>query len=79
MKSWEDIDLVILDIVMPGMNGTQLFDHMMKLNPEVKIILSSGYSFSNNIENLISRGAVSFLQKPFSIDELRRQVNKVLK
>lgn len=78
-NSWKDIDLVILDMIMPGLNGSDLFDQMIKLNPTAKIIITSGYSFNSNIENLISAGASSFLQKPFSIDELIKHVNIALK
>lgn len=69
-ESAKQISLVILDFVMPGMNGAETFSHLKELNPDAKVVISSGYSKDGNIENLLEKGAVGFLQKPFDIEQI---------
>jgi signal transduction histidine kinase/ActR/RegA family two-component response regulator len=64
------ISLVILDFVMPGMDGAETFVHLKELNPNAKIVISSGYSRDGNIETLLEKGAVGFLQKPFDVEQI---------
>ncbi|MDQ5985245.1 MAG: Sensor histidine kinase RcsC [Syntrophus sp. SKADARSKE-3] len=73
-----DIDLVILDMIMPDMGGGEAFDRMKKINPAVKVILSSGYSMNELAKDIIESGARAFLQKPFLMDELSRSISEVL-
>jgi PAS domain S-box-containing protein len=72
------IDLVILDMIMPGMNGGDTFDHLREMNPDVKVLLSSGYSLNQQAEKIMARGCNGFIQKPFSIIELSRKVRATL-
>jgi len=69
-ESAKQISLVILDFVMPGMDGAETFAHIKELNPEAKVVISSGYSKDGNIETLLEQGAVGFLQKPFDIEQI---------
>ncbi|MDA8214126.1 MAG: ATP-binding protein, partial [Nitrospiraceae bacterium] len=75
------IDLVILDLVMPQMNGREVFQILMKLNPEARVILSSGYSAElfADINKLITSGAKAFMQKPVSPNTLLSTISKVLR
>jgi PAS domain S-box-containing protein len=73
-----DIDLVILDLIMPGINGEELYDSLVALKPEVKVLLSSGYAIETQAKQLLARGAVGFIQKPFSVSGLSRKVRQVL-
>jgi CheY-like chemotaxis protein len=68
---WQDIDLVILDIVMPGMSGRETFDALRAINPDARVLLSSGYSVDSEAQELLRRGAKGFIQKPFTIEELQ--------
>lgn len=69
-KNMDTIDLVILDIIMPGMTGDEVFKKMRAINPDSKIIITSGYSKQKITEELMTSGANGFLPKPFNIDKL---------
>jgi len=73
-----DIVLVILDIVMPGMGGSEVFQEFRNLAPEVKVLLCSGYSIQGEADRLIGIGASGFIQKPFSLRSLEQCINEVL-
>jgi len=72
------IDLVILDLIMPGMNSGEVYDSIKKINPEAKVILASGYSIDGQACEIMNRGCNAFIQKPFSISELSRKIRDVL-
>lgn len=75
---WESIDLVILDMIMPGISGGKTFDALMEINPAVKVILSSGYSVDGDAQTIMNRGCKGFIQKPFRILDLSRKIREVL-
>lgn len=75
----EKIDLVITDVVMPGMNGQQLYERITSEHPEIdRVLYMSGYT--NNI--IVTDGELEeglhFLQKPFTVDALMDKVKKML-
>lgn len=72
------IDLVILDLIMPGMDGGQVFDHIRNLQPDMLVILSSGYSLNGQASDIINRGCDGFIQKPFSLTKLSQKVSQIL-
>jgi signal transduction histidine kinase/CheY-like chemotaxis protein len=74
----DDIDLVILDLVMPGMDGGTAFDIIREIQPKMPMILSSGYSIEGQAADIMRRGCNGFIQKPFNLSELSQQVRKVL-
>ena len=63
----EKINLVILDMIMPGIGGGEAFDKLKVINPDVKVLLSSGYSIDGRAQQILDRGCDGFLQKPFSL------------
>jgi PAS domain S-box-containing protein len=71
------IDLVMLDMVMPEMSGEDVFTELKKLDPQVKVLLSSGYSLNGRASKIISRGCVGFIQKPFTIREISNQLRQI--
>jgi two-component system cell cycle sensor histidine kinase/response regulator CckA len=73
-----EIDAVILDMVMPVMEGREVFRRLQEIKPGVKVIISSGYSHDRDADDLIDHGARSFVQKPFRIAELVQVVGKVI-
>jgi PAS domain S-box-containing protein len=73
-----DFDLVALDMIMPEMNGKDTYDALKKINPEVKVLLVSGYSLNKQIEELMDKGCNGFIQKPFDILQLSQKLRKVL-
>ncbi|MDA8123606.1 MAG: response regulator [Deltaproteobacteria bacterium] len=72
------IDMVILDMIMPGMGGEETFEQLKAINPAIKVILSSGYGLNNDAKRIMARGAQSFLVKPFHIDQLLKKISDVL-
>ncbi len=73
----EEIDLVILDMVMPGMGGGETYDRLKEIDGDVKVLLSSGYSIDGQAKEIMDRGCRGFIQKPFAVEELSRRVEKV--
>jgi len=74
----EEIDLVILDMIMPDMEGGTTFDLLRDINPGIKVILSSGYSLNSEAERIMERGCNAFMQKPFNIYSLSLKLREVL-
>ncbi len=74
----EDIDLVILDMIMPSMGGGAVYDELRKIEPGVKVLLSSGYSLNGQAISILKRGCHGFIQKPFGLDELSKKVREIL-
>ena len=75
---WADIDLVILDISMPGMGGHNCLQELLKINPAAKAIISSGYSLSGKLNDIIHQGASGFVPKPFTKSEILKTVRQIL-
>jgi CheY-like chemotaxis protein len=73
-----EIDLVILDMIMPDMGGGEAFDRMKAINPAVRVILSSGYSLTDQAKSIMARGIRAFIQKPFHLDELSQRIRAAL-
>jgi PAS domain S-box-containing protein len=76
--SREAVDLVILDLVMPAMSGAETFDGLKRIDPTVRILLSSGYGIEGEAQVLLDRGGDGFIQKPFTIAQLRDQIERIL-
>jgi PAS domain S-box-containing protein len=73
-----NIDLLILDMIMPDMDGGTTFDHIKKIDADVKVLLSSGYSLRGEAEKILGRGCRGFVQKPFSMEQISRKIREVL-
>ncbi|WP_448567865.1 PAS domain S-box protein [Thalassotalea ganghwensis] len=67
----DEIDLVILDMIMPQMTGKQLYHQMKAINPNVKAVVSTGFAEEKEISEIKSAGVAAILKKPFKLDELR--------
>ena len=74
----DEIKVIVLDMIMPEMGGFEAFNSIRQLNPEAKFVLSSGYSLSEEVVQMLSLGGVEFLQKPFSPEEMLRKINLVI-
>jgi two-component system, cell cycle sensor histidine kinase and response regulator CckA len=74
----EEIDLIILDMIMPGMSGGETFDHLKALDSRVKVILSTGYSLTGQAKEIMARGCRGFIQKPFKIEMLSQKIRDAL-
>jgi two-component system cell cycle sensor histidine kinase/response regulator CckA len=77
-RKGNEIDLVILDLIMPGMNGSEVFDRIREIRPQMSVVLSSGYAINGQADEIMKRGCNGFLQKPFNISELSQKVRQIL-
>ncbi len=75
---FREIDLVILDLMMPRMTGDRIFAEMRRICPGVRAILASGYDESGIVREVVSGGFCGFLQKPFRRQELGRKIEEIL-
>jgi CheY-like chemotaxis protein len=73
------IDLVILDMIMPGMNGEETFALLKELDPAIRVILSSGYSLEGMASRIMEQGCRSFIQKPFALSSLSKKIREALR
>ena len=72
------IDLVILDMIMPGVSGGETYDRIKAIDPESKVLLSSGYSVDGQATEILKRGCNGFIQKPFRMKDLSHKIQEVL-
>ncbi|MFA5182201.1 MAG: PAS domain S-box protein [Syntrophales bacterium] len=78
LEKGTEIDLTILDMVMPGISGGETFDRLRQINPELRVLLSSGYSISGQAQEILDRGCNGFIQKPFHPEKLSLKVRELL-
>jgi len=74
----EGFDLVILDMIMPDVSGFHTFELLREKDPEVRVVLCSGYRVDRQATIIMEAGAVGFLQKPFDREDLLREIRRVL-
>lgn len=73
-KKDSKFDLVILDMIMPNLSGDELFYKLREIRPDVSVLIASGYSSDSRTSAVLRDGAKGFIQKPFAVDELSREV-----
>ena len=74
----DEINLILLDMIMPEMNGEAVYDRLIEINPDVKVLLSSGYSQTGPTEKILQKGCNGFIQKPFRIQLLSQTIREIL-
>lgn len=72
------IDIVILDIIMPGMNGIETYKCLKKCNPEIKVLFSSGYSMDEGSHEIMNQGTNGFIQKPYRFEKLSQKLRTMM-
>jgi two-component system, cell cycle sensor histidine kinase and response regulator CckA len=77
-KYEKSIDLVLLDLIMPGMDGATCFKKMLEINPEVKVIVSSGMGEQERKNQLLKMGIVGYLEKPYSMKGIAKIIEEIL-
>jgi DNA-binding NtrC family response regulator len=65
-------------MIMPDMNGGDTYDRMKEIDPDVKVLLSSGYSINGQATKILNRGCKGFIQKPFKMKQLSRKLREIL-
>lgn len=77
-KHHDQIDLVILDMIMPGMDGLSVYKALHQIDPNVRIIITSGYATDERFEEILSQGVNECLKKPYTLKELADKIATVL-
>ncbi len=72
------IDIVVLDMIMPGLSGKDTYERLKQINPDVKVLLASGYTVEGQAKEILDSGCNAFIQKPFKIEQLSTMIRKVL-
>jgi len=77
-KHQEDLDLVILDINTPVMDGKTTYQKLMELKPDLKVLVASGYTLNRTAKEILAKGAEGFIQKPYRLENLTAKIRQVL-
>ncbi len=77
-KNKDKIDVVILDMIMPEMGGGETYDRLKEINPDIKVLLSSGYSLNDRATKILERGCNGFIQKPYRSRGLSQKIREIL-
>ena len=77
-KNLDKIDIVVLEMVMLRMGGGEVYDRIKGISPDVKVLLSSGYSIDGQAGKILGRGCNPFIQKPFKMKDLSARIKEVL-
>jgi PAS domain S-box-containing protein len=77
-KNWKDVDLVILDLIMPGMGGKKCLGKMRKINKEAKVLVTSGMAFDKPQKDVMKAGASGFITKPYEMRQIVEVVRKTI-
>ena len=74
----ENIDLVVLDMIMPGDNGAVVYKKLKRINSGIKVLISSGFWKDINVREILNDGPNSFIQKPFKFAEFNKKIDSIL-
>ena len=74
----DKVDMVILDMIMPDMGGGETYDRLKEINPDIKVLLSSGYSINEKANGILGRGCNGFIEKPFDLRQLTKKIREIL-
>jgi len=77
-KNKGKIDIVILDVIMPGLSGGETYDRLKEIDHNVDVLLASGYGINRQISEILERGCNGFIQKPFNLKQLSRKIRDIL-
>jgi len=74
----DKIDIIILDMIMPGLSGEETYNQLKLINPEVRVMLAIGYSINNQAKKIMENGCRVFIQKPFRIEDLSQKLREII-
>ena len=75
----DNIDLIILDINMPLMGGREAYQKLKDINPDIRVLVSSGYILDGEVQEILNMGAQGFIQKPYKMDDIGAKIHELLK
>jgi len=74
----EHIDIVVLDMIMPDESGANTYKRLKKLNPDIRVLITSGFEKNGNVDEILNDGQNGFIQKPFKFEELTNNIDRML-
>jgi CheY-like chemotaxis protein len=74
----DKINLVISDIVMPGMNGLELYENLQEIAPQLKFLVLTGYPLNEQARTLLEQGHIDWIQKPYQIEEIAAKIGSLI-
>ncbi len=77
-ENQDKIDMVIIDMIMPGLSGGETYDRLKEMNPDINVLLSSGHTINGQATEILKRGCNGFIQKPFNINMLSMKLREIL-
>ena len=77
-KHQDIVDVIILDMRLPGMNGATVFEQLRKISPKVKVLLASGYLENHLSSVILAHNCYDFIQKPFNLKQLKHKLEKLM-
>jgi two-component system, cell cycle sensor histidine kinase and response regulator CckA len=77
-RAGDELDMVVLDLIMPGMNGGKAFNAIRQIHPDIPVMLSSGYSMNGQAEEIMKQGCNGFIQKPFNLSDLSQKIRDIM-
>lgn len=77
-QNHEKIAIVVLDLIMPGMGGGEVYERLKEIDSDVKVLLSSGYSINGQAAEILNHGCDGFIQKPFNLNELSYKLREII-
>jgi PAS domain S-box-containing protein len=77
-EKMNEIDMVLLDFVMPSMNGAEVFDELIRIRPDVKVILGSGYTEEIVLQSFSKQRPSVIFQKPYNMEILKRELDRLI-
>jgi len=73
-----DINVVVLDMIMPGMDGLEVFMALKKINPDIRVLLSTGYAIDENAQEMLRQGCKGYILKPYSVVDFSHKLREIL-
>ena len=74
----DELDVAILDLNMPVMDGTAAYEKLLAVKPDLKVLVASGFSMNGSVEELLAKGAQGFIQKPYSLENITAKIRQVM-
>ncbi|MFZ0610611.1 MAG: PAS domain S-box protein [Desulfobacterales bacterium] len=77
-QNWAGINLVVLDMIMPGMGGAEVFERIKQINPAAKVLISSGCDIKDQAPEILGTGCDGFIQKPYDLEEFSNKIIDII-
>jgi CheY-like chemotaxis protein len=77
-RNGRKIDMIVLDMILPDMNGKEIYKRLKEANPDIKVLFASGYSMNNQTIEIVRGGCNGFIQKPYTMPQISQSIRKLL-